>query len=241
MQETIEQQHQQTRDNFRSWNERMVAKHNPEAYHQKSHWLIQWIERRRVKAILETVGKRMEGKILEVGCGAGNVLEKTDYAKLVGIDLSVSMVRRTKERLKDKPVSVLQANGEFLPFCEGSFDAIICTEVLEHVENPDRLLQEICRTAKPGARIAISVPNEIFINRVKDSILSLHLDHLLFRGGYSVPEHMEDEWHLHIFDLKTLHKKLSDVFDVEKVTAIPFSFFPIRYVFTCLPRNYRSA
>jgi len=215
----------------------MVEKHNPEAYHLQSHVAIRIVERMRVRAILKAVNGQGGGSILEVGCGAGNVLEGIRNARLVGIDLSSRMVRRTKERLSSKPVTVIQADAESLPFKPSFFDGIICTEVIEHVQDPDQTLQEIWRVAKPSAKIAISLPNEALINRVKDLVIRLGLARFLFHGKYEVPERMNDEWHLHVFDLKDFLRKLSPRFRVEKVTSIPSPLLPLRYVIACTPRK----
>jgi SAM-dependent methyltransferase len=50
-------------------------------------------------------------------------------------------------------------NNDALPFADASFDLITCTEVIEHVENFRRVIREIARVARPGARVIISTPN----------------------------------------------------------------------------------
>lgn len=222
---------------FRSWNETMVEKHNPEAYHLHSHAAIRFVERMRVASILRAVNGGRGSAVLEVGCGAGNVLEGIRHAKLIGVDLSNRMVKRAKERLASKPFIAIQADAEFLPFQTSFFDAVICTEVIEHVQDPDRTLEEIWRVARPSARIAISLPNERLINRVKDFFIRWGLAPFLFRGRYNVPERMNEEWHLHVFRLKDFLAKLSTRFLVERVTSIPSSFLPLRYVIACKPRK----
>ncbi len=50
------------------------------------------------------------------------------------------------------------ARGERLPFREGVFDAVVCSEVVEHVANPDLMIQEIHRTLRPGGCLLLSSP-----------------------------------------------------------------------------------
>lgn len=222
---------------IRAWNEEMVLKHDPEAFHLHSSGLVRWIESKRIRAVLEAFRGKEDEIILEVGCGAGNILEKMKAGRLVGIDFSLRMAKRTSERLADRiNVHSLQADGHKLPFQNQIFDGVICTEVLEHVEDPDRLLGEIRRTAKMGASIALSIPNEELINRLKSAIFGLGLHRILLQGNYEVPERMDDEWHLHVFDLKKLSAKLSRQFHIKKITAVPFSFLPLRYVIVCTPK-----
>jgi len=49
--------------------------------------------------------------------------------------------------------------SEPLPFADSEFDTVICLEGLEHLINPALLIEEFCRTVKPGGRIIISLPN----------------------------------------------------------------------------------
>ena len=54
----------------------------------------------------------------------------------------------------------------------------------------------------------------------------------------NVPKRQDDEWHLHSFDLNLLKKVCSGLVTLDKVHAVPFSFFPIRYIASC--RNMKD-
>jgi ubiquinone/menaquinone biosynthesis C-methylase UbiE len=56
---------------------------------------------------------------------------------------------------------VVLSDLERLPFPDTSFDTIICSEVLEHMEVPSVLIREIERLLKPGGLACITVPNEL--------------------------------------------------------------------------------
>jgi len=56
--------------------------------------------------------------------------------------------------------SWLQADATCLPFADGSFDRVICSEVLEHIEPYRQVLAEIGRVLKPGGKLAVSVPRQ---------------------------------------------------------------------------------
>ena len=56
----------------------------------------------------------------------------------------------------DRPI--VEADGQFLPFTDGAFDYVICSHVLEHVEDPDLLVSELMRVASRGY---IETPSEI--------------------------------------------------------------------------------
>ena len=53
---------------------------------------------------------------------------------------------------------MLQGDAFHLPFADESFDRIICSEVMEHVHDYRAAVRELARVAKPGARIAITIP-----------------------------------------------------------------------------------
>jgi SAM-dependent methyltransferase len=83
----------------------------------------------------------------------------------VGVDLSLRDLKITAERFAPfasyNPLShfsIQQTDATKLPFADHSFDKIICSEVLEHIENYAGVLQEIKRVLKPNGILAISVP-----------------------------------------------------------------------------------
>lgn len=214
----------------------MAHKYDPEAYHLRSNFLIRWIERRRVKTILNFLNTHQQDRVLEIGCGAGNILEQIPATRLHGIDLSTFLIKKSQCRLASHQVILAQSNAEQLPFVNNKFQKLVCSEVLEHVADPRRVIGEIARVATSDAIIVISVPNEAWIDGVKAVIRRLGLGGWLLKGGsdsYNSPDQMTDEWHLHSFDL-TLLKKISDgILVIHQTKAIPLSFIPLRYVTRC--------
>ena len=107
--------------------------------------------------------------ILDIGCGEGrhaiglHVDKKVD---VVGLDLSIEDIKTAKNRIKDFSISNDNTssclfglgNIQQLPFKSSSYNAIICSEVLEHVESPQEAMKEMVRVLKPGGVLAISVP-----------------------------------------------------------------------------------
>ena len=221
---------------FRQWNEAMARKYDPEAYHLHSNFLIRWIERHRVKAILQFLNTRQDDRVLEVGCGAGNILEQIPSRHLHGIDLSHSLLEKSQRRLTQRQAKLTWSNAEHLPFADRQFQKLVCSEVLEHVTNPRRVIREMARLATADAVLVISVPNERWIDRVKTIIRALGLGQWLLQGNensYSSPDRMTNEWHLHSFDLALLQKISKDILLIRQIKAIPFSFVPLRYVACC--------
>ncbi|MEX2245379.1 MAG: class I SAM-dependent methyltransferase [Dehalococcoidia bacterium] len=108
--------------------------------------------------------------VVDIGCGTGrHVLELAKApANIIGADISsedllkgrylIEIMRRRRE--VQARVHWMQAAGEHLPFADGAFDRVICTETLEHVEDDALLARELVRVLKPGGILAISVPDE---------------------------------------------------------------------------------
>jgi len=62
---------------FKSWNDAMVEKYDVEQFHDHPSPLIRYIERKRVRRILALLAACPEDRVLEIGCGAGNILAQS--------------------------------------------------------------------------------------------------------------------------------------------------------------------
>lgn len=113
-----------------------------------------------LSTLLKEATKLRPRSILDVGCGEGFILEKLRESKigeeLVGIDFSKDAIQIGKglhPKLSLKVGSIYD-----IPFKPNSFDLVICSEVLEHLENPEKALLELERVTKKNC--IISVPHE---------------------------------------------------------------------------------
>lgn len=108
--------------------------------------------------------------ILDLGCGQGrhiHGLAQDSRLNLVGMDLSMESARTSLNGLKTYFPAESEHRGTWLvlrgdclqlPFGEGSFEAVVCAEVLEHIDDYERVLSEIHRILVPGGILAVSVP-----------------------------------------------------------------------------------
>lgn len=215
---------------FARWNERMVERYDIERYYSDSHPFVRWIERRRLRLLRRCAAPRRGDRVLEVGCGAGHVLQLFDDLERTGLDLSERMISRARERL-GPDVRLVRGSAEDLPLSAGSFDVVLCTEVLEHTPDPRRALAELMRVAAPGARVVVSIPNERNIDRAKRVIRGVPG----LRRVLSTLADEDNEWHLHRFDASHLRSVAAGVAEVASLHGVPCRALPVRYVAVLRP------
>jgi ubiquinone/menaquinone biosynthesis C-methylase UbiE len=102
--------------------------------------------------LLDVTGQK--DKVLIVGCGAGADLSVVSGG-VVAFDLSTSAVQRAKD---SSPLAkFLVADACDLPFTHASFDVVICSEVLEHLPDPELAVIEFDRVLKTGGALILTV------------------------------------------------------------------------------------
>ncbi len=218
-------------DNFEVWNDSMSRKYDIDRYRERSSWIIRKIENLRQKAILKQLDVKPRDDVVDLGCGAGHLLAAIGAGQLVGIDFSEYSLQLAKRRLGER-ARLMKGDVQNLPpdMAGNKFDKIVCSEVIEHLPHPEKLLDEIGKLAKPDSIIVITVPNERVIHWAKQAFIGLGIFKLLFPN---IPENNLHEWHLHRFDRKVFQHLSADKLIIRAVVPVPVRWFPLHYVFTC--------
>ena len=115
---------------------------------------------------LERLDVQPGHRLLDAGCGEGRHCFGSMYrgATVVGLDLDLDAMREASRNLRQRGEehgrmgAMLQGDAFHLPFASGTFDRIICSEVMEHVHDYRAAIRELYRVAKPGAKVAITIP-----------------------------------------------------------------------------------
>ncbi|MFP6611775.1 MAG: class I SAM-dependent methyltransferase [Pirellulales bacterium] len=105
--------------------------------------------------------------VLDVGSGAGQILghlvKYTDPSTCItGIDISDTMLRRARRRIKSDRPALITADLAQLPFANDTFDCVTCGYVLEHLPDPRVGLAEISRVMRPGAKMLLFATEDNF-------------------------------------------------------------------------------
>ena len=108
-------------------------------------------------------------RLLEVGCGAGNLLLEATVSGSypVALDLSMQALTFVRSRLEEASSSTeapngfscTQAIGESLPLKDNTFDCVLMSEVIEHLEAPQISIREAARVLRPDGRLLVTTPN----------------------------------------------------------------------------------
>jgi SAM-dependent methyltransferase len=137
--------------------------HNLQFYNRGWHIMARLSEKRVVKekkAMIERIraaGAPHDGELLEIGPGAGQALHvarRIGY-RVTGIDVNPLNCRQIQERWG---IRVICGPAEDYPFQPESFDVIVMSQVIEHMERPDVLIKKLSRLLKPGGCLHIDTP-----------------------------------------------------------------------------------
>lgn len=145
-----------------------------------------FLSRRALAKAMLGACPELGGKVLDVGCGIQPYRQLlTSATSVAGLELD------TPENRLNKQADVYY-DGHRIPFEAGSFDGVLCNQVLEHVFDPASFLLEIARVIAPGGKLILSVP---FVwpehERPFDArrFTSHGLEDLLLRTGFERTQH----------------------------------------------------
>ena len=141
--------------------------------------------KRRVKTIFDFIKPSDDMRILDLPCGRGfylNMFRHISECELVGADLDWNVVKTAKQVLSPLPkIHIHHASIYAMPYPPDCFDAVILSEVLEHIDDDVRGLEEAFRVLKPGGALAVTVPNANYpffwdpINKVLEGLFNRHI------------------------------------------------------------------
>ena len=150
-------------------------------------------------------------KALDIACSYGILTERIAGKgnDVIGIDTD----RRALALLKKKGLKGIYGTAENLPFKAGSFDLVVAGEIIEHIRQPQKFMDEARRVLRKGGELIISTPNIASLsNRLRRS-LGMRLNVVEYGGEHDVG-------HVSFFDRERLLKLLErNGFELEELRA----------------------
>ncbi|KYH42089.1 MAG: methylase involved in ubiquinone/menaquinone biosynthesis [Candidatus Bathyarchaeota archaeon B26-2] len=113
----------------------------------------------KIRAALESLHLEKNDLILDAGCGTGILLDhlRNSAHTIVGVDIAVKALRRASKRSGCSPkVNLVQADADYMPFPDGTFDKTFAVTLIQNMPNPEATLREIKRVSKPNAAIIVT-------------------------------------------------------------------------------------
>ena len=134
--------------------------------------------------VLDWQGK----EVLDLGCAGGFMAEAIAKrgARVTGIDPAQKAVEIAKSHAESERLSIKYdvGVGENLPYADQTFDIVVCVDVLEHVLDLNRVIDEIARVLKPGGYLAYDTINRTRLARFATITLAEDILGILPRGTH---------------------------------------------------------
>ena len=158
------------------------------------------VSKNRLRSITAAAGDLSGKSVLDVGCGAGRLgayLREQGATRVVGCDIAVDAITAASQNL-DHAFTYDVATDSLSRLCgEEKFDVVVATELIEHLFQPARLLQEVKSVLKPDGVFIVTTPNFLlWSNRLR----------MLFGQFQYTKTGLLDESHVHFFTYNTLHQ-----------------------------------
>ncbi|WP_440880899.1 class I SAM-dependent methyltransferase [Tenacibaculum sp. C7A-26P2] len=188
-------------------------------------------------------------KILDVGCGNGNISQHCGALghEVLGIDISEKSIKKAKKNNLLKNVSFENIAVENIKYTS-KFDIIICSEVLEHLEQPKKVVNALKKLLSSQGIIIITVPNgfgprELLITKPVQYILNNNIISKKLLGriksimgfkGTTIQSDADDLSHIQFFTQKSLNRLVTSELLINqkfKVTNFIEGVFPLSVIY----------
>ena len=139
----------------------VMEKNHMEKLYKSKNPLVKMVSVGRLDKIVESLPKTKNIKILDAGCGEGQLLLKIfnkGYNDIYGTDVTPVALESAKKRIPKTKFSLQDLKS--LNFSDEYFDVVICTEVIEHIRDYNKVISELKRVLKKNGLLIITFPNE---------------------------------------------------------------------------------
>ena len=141
-----------------------------------------WNECEEITASLVRKHTSRGGTLLDVGCGMGRLLERLPDYQRYGMDISAPYLSYAVK----VGAEVCLAKVEDMPYRDGFFDTVVCTDVLEHVIDLNAAILQLFRVVKHGGHLVLRVPYRENLEPYLRPDYPYHMAHLRNFDEYSL-------------------------------------------------------
>ena len=139
---------------------------------------------------LDYILSRLEIKnkrILDIGCGGGILSEELSKmgAKVTGIDSSKKSISIAKKHAKEQDLQIEYINGSILDVSSlGNYDCVICFEMIEHIDEPKKLIEKIGTITQRKSHLFMSTINRNLKSFIFAKIFAEYILNIVPRGTH---------------------------------------------------------
>lgn len=187
-------------------------------------------------AIQRTRGKQ----VLDYGCGTGygSSMLAENSADVAGIDIDAEVIDYAKNQYSQSNLTfktVDPAESGRLPYPDGSFDTVVSFQVIEHVQNVDRYLEEIARVLRPGGEFISATPDRSA--RLFSMQQPWNMHHVTEFSASQLSDSLEQ----HFGEVEILGMSGDpDVLDIEYQRVNRMKWISLPFTLPCLPKAMRN-
>ena len=196
-----------------------VAKTSPMSKHYNSNNAFEARLFNKKRSIIANLLQDSGAKsVVDVGCGDGGLAEILQFKKIkyFGIDVSKTQIGFAKNSIKNSSFTFIVGDAAKMKLKENSFDAAICTDVIEHVREPLAVFENLKRIVKSSGLIILSIPNEYLWCLARLALLRFPLhspDHLNAMFPSDIKRHFKNvKKTIHLPFNTTFHTSLMSIF-----------------------------
>lgn len=199
--------------------------------------------KRRAKLLISELNPQENDKILDAGCGDGYylyLLSNLGNFNLIGIDYLKKNIENAKKQVSKKGIKYYVGDILKMPFKKESFNKIILSEVLEHVEDDLKALLELKRVLRKGGYLYITVPHLNYpffwdpINWILQHLFKTHVKAGFWAGVWNMHDRLYST-----SELKRVVQKAG--FKIEKTERLTHFGLPFNHYLTNIGFRLRTS
>ncbi len=172
---------------------------------------VSFIRNKRLGLINKNI--RQEDKVLEIGCGSGNILKFINSKNIYGLDISPKMIEFCKKTMPTGDFTI--GDAENLPYKDDFFDKVIISEVLYYLPDLEKAIKEANRVLKKDGLLLITSLNKKY-NFVKTLVNVLKIG-------------VHDNVSMPYLSLKKLKNIIEKDFKIKEISPVPLKMIPADY------------